>query len=342
VLADLALMEDGVGNHRRARSLLDRAERLDPGNEDLAQTRAELEREQAPRVVTEATNRSIQGVQSESLIHVEGDQPVSASLRLHFDADQDWATVSSLRLADGSVAGFDGIRRRAEASLEWESETGVHIVGSLFTGAGAPGAGVAVTRPDASGSTSIKIELQRPYWEFAESLAENGVRDRVEVRREITLGSRLSASIGGAVNRYGLAGAPNAASNVAATGGIALLLASRPQLSLAYDFDGEYLLSAASRTAADGTIFQPLPLTSHEVHSASLTAAKQLTRNLRVDGAGGIEVDRFGGHAPFVDLNLKYAPRGHFGAQVDFDRRLYFLDTTRSVTSLSGRIFWRF
>jgi hypothetical protein len=144
------------------------------------------------------------------------------------------------------------------------------------------------------------------------------------------------------VNRYGLAGAPNAASNVAATGGVTLQLASRPQLAFAYDFDGEYLLSATSRTAANGIIFQPLPLTSHEFHSGSMTAAKQLTRSLRVDGAGGIEVDRFGGHAPFVDLNLKFEPQGHFGAQVDFDRRLYFLDTARSVTSFSGRIFWRF
>jgi Flp pilus assembly protein TadD len=342
VLADLALLEDGVGNHRRARSLLDRAERLDPGNEDLAQALAALEREQAPRMVTEATSRGIQGVQSESLIHIEGDQPLSASLRFHYAADQDSATIQSLRLADGSVAGFDGIRRRAEASLEWESENGVSVEGSLYTGGGAPGGGVAVTRPDASGSTTLNIELQRPYWEFAESLAQNGVRDRVGIRREITLGSRLSARIGGAVNRYGLAGAPNAASNVAATGGVTLQLASRPQLAFAYDFDGEYLLSATSRTAANGIIFQPLPLTSHEFHSGSMTAAKQLTRSLRVDGAGGIEVDRFGGHAPFVDLNLKFEPQGHFGAQVDFDRRLYFLDTARSVTSFSGRIFWRF
>ena len=46
VLADLALLEGGAGNHRRARSLLDRAERLDPGNENLAQTRAALDREE--------------------------------------------------------------------------------------------------------------------------------------------------------------------------------------------------------------------------------------------------------------------------------------------------------
>jgi hypothetical protein len=85
-----------------------------------------------------------------------------------------------------------------------------------------------------------------------------------------------------------------------------------------------------------------LPLVSREVHAVSIGGAGKLTRWMEANGAAGFAIDRFGGHAPFLTLNLKYRGRSRFGAELDFDRRLYFLDTARTVNTLGGRLTFRF
>jgi len=52
-------------------------------------------------------------------------------------------------------------------------------------------------------------------------------------------------------------------------------------------------------------------------------------------------VDRLGGSAPFWTARMSYGAR-RWGAQLDFDRRLYTLDSTRTVTSFRAGLFWRF
>ena len=116
----------------------------------------------------------------------------------------------------------------------------------------------------------------------------------------------------------------------------------RPQVDFEYYFDAEYRLHAISRQDPGGARFEPLPLRSREVHGASLGFTQRITRGLRLDAASGMAADRFGGQAPFVNLNLNYHPAGHFTARLDFDRRLYVLDSTRSVTSFGGGLSWRF
>jgi Tfp pilus assembly protein PilF len=346
-LADLGLLDESGGQRRRARALFERAESLDPENEDLREARTSLEYEQAPQIRAEAEIRRIQGAQSENRLRIRGDRQITEALRLQFTFDQDWASIRRVRLTGGSIAPFDGVRKHGEASLDREWESGTLLRGSLFAGGATLGAGAAVTRPDARGSTTVQLEFHRPYWEFAESLAQEGVRDRVEVSRETNLGQRLSARFGGAWNRYSLKPDPSAAETVAAesvvaAGGLAFRLSARPQVTLEYSVDAEYRLSARTGADAGGTPFQPLPLASREVHAATIRIAQPVTRNLRVEGASGFAADRFGGYAPFLNLNVNYAPRGRLSVQLNYDRRLYTLDTARTVTSFGGKLSWRF
>jgi hypothetical protein len=67
-----------------------------------------------------------------------------------------------------------------------------------------------------------------------------------------------------------------------------------------------------------------------------------LGRTIEANAAAGFAIDRFGGRAPFVTANLRYSGRGRFGAEFDFDRRLYFLDTARTVNTVGGRLTFRF
>jgi len=340
-LGALALLDAGAGRHRQARTLLERAASLEPENEDFERAIRDLDREQASRVQTEAMRRSIQGAQSEDLVRVIEEQKLGA-FRLHLGADQDLASVRSVRSATGVVAPFEGVLRRGEASLQYEWEDGTRLEGTLYGSDAGPGAGAALVHPDARGSSALRIDLRRPFWEFAESLAGGGTRDQVELRKETVFTPRISARWAAAINRYSLRHVSDAAASVAGQGAVTFRVAARPNVSLEYTFDGEYRLSTATRSDAGGIEFHPLPLASREVHSLSIGAAGQLSRALQGNAAAGFAIDRFGGRAPFASLNLKYLGRGSMGAAIELDRRLYFLDTARTVTTIGGRLTFHF
>jgi thioredoxin-like negative regulator of GroEL len=340
-LAALASLEASTGRQRQALSLLERAAGLEPENEDVERAIEDLEREQSARIRMEAVLRSIQGAQSEDLMHVVGEQMLGA-FRLHVGVDQDVASVRSIHSPDGTIAPFHGALRGGEASVRYELNDGTRLEGTVFGSDAGPGAGATVLRPDSDGVSELRIEFGRPYWEFAESLAGGGTRDQFELRRETVLGRRVSARLGAALNRYGLQHVSNAASSVAGQAGLTLNVAARPNVFLEYNFDGEHKLNAATREGPGGIEFHPLPLVSREVHAVSIGAEGKLTRAVEANAAAGFAIDRLGGHAPFLTLNLKYDGRGRFASELDFDRRLYFLDTARTVNTLGGRLTIRF
>ncbi|MBV9507862.1 MAG: hypothetical protein JO323_22965 [Acidobacteriia bacterium] len=340
-LAALASIDASAGRDRRARSLIERATILEPEDEDLLREREELDRELSPHETGEFEHRSIQGAQSEDLIRIMGEQMLGA-FRLRFGLDQDIASVQSVRSVTGVLAPFQGVLRRGEAAVQREWEDGTRMEVSMYGGGSMPGGGGAITHPDDRGSTTFRIEYERPYWDSAESLAGDGTRDRIQLNRETTIGSRTSVKLGAGWNRYDLKGVSDAATSTAAQATVAVRLNSKPQINLEYTFDGEYRLSVASRTDSAGIQFQPLPWVNREVHSAGLNIAGQLLPGVNVNAAAGFAADRFGGRAPFADVGLSYQSRGRLGAAITYDRRLYFLDTARTVNTLEGRIYFRF
>jgi hypothetical protein len=342
VLAALGLAEQGVGRRRRAQDLLDRAALLDPSNEDLRQTRAGLEAERAGWLRAETERRRTPAVQSEDFVRVLAERLLSRSLRLQFATERDTAAIPVLRYADGRIDTFYGTLRRAEAALEWESLDGTRLKAALFDGNSGVGGGVVATRPDPSGVTAIQVDLRRPYWDLPESLAQGGARDRVEVRRQANVSPRVSVLLAAAANRYSLPEVPAAAESVGVMTDVNVRLLREPGVALEYSLDAEYRFNGKTQTGPDNAGPQPLPLISREVHAAGVHAQKQLTRGLHVEGAAGLAVDRLGGRAPFWTAAVNYNVSRHFGARLDVDRRLYMLDSSRTVTRFWVGLQYRF
>jgi hypothetical protein len=234
------------------------------------------------------------------------------------------------------------VLRQGEATVQYETESGLRVEGAAYASDAGPGAGAAVTIPGAQGTSTVRLDLNRPFWEFTQSLAGEGTRSRVEVNRETVLSPRLSASLTAALNRYNLRQVSDAASSAAAQGRVSYRLLSHPQLSLEYNLDAEYKLSVATREAADGLEFRPLPLVNREVHSAGVSVAAQPLRDVEASATAGYAIDRFGGHAPFVSANVNYKNRSRLGGGIDFDRRLYFFNTAQTVTTFGGHLSFRF
>jgi Tfp pilus assembly protein PilF len=342
VAAAFGVMEQSAGRKRRGEALLTRAALMDPNNEDFRDALATIERERAGQVHAESEYRQIQGAQSEDFVRLSGQGAISLDLSVVFSGEQDHVSIRNLQRLDGSRGAFDGVERRSEAAVQWESEDGMQLKGSLFMGGVSHGVGVSAARPDLRGSTSAAVEIGRPDWDFSESLAQGGVRDRLEIRRDTTLNSRIAVQLGAAVNRYDLPGLPGAAASVAASGSVNVKLLRAPQLSLNYSIDGEYLTDAKVSQAPDGHSFRPLPLVSREVHAASVQFERQLTRGLHATGAAGVAVDRLGGSAPYFSGSITYDRSRHLGARVDYDRRAYKYDSRQISTSLRAGVLWRF
>jgi thioredoxin-like negative regulator of GroEL len=348
VAAALGALEQTAGRDRRALTLLDRAAVTDPGNEDFRDALAGIEKARAGQLGEETEYRRIQGTQGENIVRLQGQSVISPALRVIFSAEQDRVSIRNLQKIDGSRGAFEGIERRGEAALEWESEGGTRVRGSLFSGDSARasdssyGGGAMLVQPDLKGSTTVQLELRRPDWDFAESLAQGGVRDRVEVRQESSINSRTSVRLGVAANRYDLPGITGAAKSVSATGDVSVKLFRKPGISLDYSVDAEYRLNAKPSQPQDGSSFLPLPLVSREVHAGSVQFERQLARGLHAAGSAGFSADRLGGRAPFWSGSVTYDRFRHFGAQVNYDRRFYKYDSSQVLTTMQGGVFWIF
>jgi hypothetical protein len=279
--------------------------------------------------------RRISGVQADDLWHLVAEQPLTGAMRLRVAVDQDRVSIASAGLPGGSRGPFSGTLRRAEAGIGREWESGLRIEGAFVTSGSQQGGAATISLPDARGATIVQAELHRAYWDLPEAAAGDGVRDRVELRREMRVGERVSARAGADWNRYSVQGAPGAARTLGATAGVSVRVWDRPHVTLNYVFDAEHRLGVSPGNAA-------LPLANREVHSASIGVSQHLTRAMEIDGAAGYAADRLGGTAPFFSLNWRYLPRGCFGAQALYDRRLYLLGTARTVSTFGAGIFMRY
>jgi tetratricopeptide (TPR) repeat protein len=342
VAAMFAALSQSSGQDRLAQEIVTRALAKDPDNEDLRAALAEVRKARADRFDVETEWRRIQGLQKEDIVRVTAQSLLSKALRALFSVEQDRVSITSLQRSDGTTGAFDGTVRRAEAALEWEAESGTKIKGSLFGGDSSLGGGIALTQPDLRGSTGATLEIARPNWDFTQLLAQGGTRDRLEVKRDTTIDSRVTTEFGAAVNRYDLPGAPDAAESVSASGNVNLTLLRKPQLSLNYSLDAEYRTSIKNLPDSNGNIFRPLPLVSREVHTGTVQGDKQLARGLHAAGAAGIAVDRFGGHAPYFAGSLTYDPQKHLGLHAEYDHQLYSYGSRRTTTTLRGGLFWMF
>jgi hypothetical protein len=343
VLSGLASIEKQIGRWRRSDQLLAKAQKREPENGDLQAARRDIRSEQASRIFGDEESKTVPGQWSELITRLGGHALITGSLRAGANYDLNQVQANSVQRADGSQGSFDGTLHRGEFFLQNDFTSGLQLRGSLYRGETSTGGGFGMAYPDYYGRTTLQADFQRPFWEFIEGIADGGVRDRVELRRTLRIGSRWNGWMGVSGNRYGIEDDQDVARSVGSEAGLNFLITrSNPQLGVEYGFDMEHRLSIDSRTTQTGEIFFPIPLRNREVHSLSGVVGAQLLPELRTDGYGGFSYDRLGGNGPFMGLRLTYDRKSDFGAQLWFDRRLNSVNTGETVNRFGGRLLWRF
>jgi hypothetical protein len=321
-LTTLAQVEVQRGRWRAAERRLTGVLGLDPANEDVELLLAEIEGSQASRVRTDLEIKHVDGGQREESARLSGHARVTDGVRVGANFEGRRLTYLNSRTD----------RDRGEAFLQADFERGSLLRLSGFAGEDI-GGGVAFAHPDAGGRTLAQVEYRRAYWEFVESIIGRGTRDRAEVRREQTLGSRFNLRGAAAANRYGLGGVADVATSLAAEAGAAVLMWPRnPSFGIDYALDAE-----AVRSLTPGT----LPLVSREVHALGATTGVRFSRRLIGDAFAGYAWDRLGGRGPFTGGRLTYGGPSRLGFEVWIDRRLNAVTTTERVTRAGAYLAWR-
>jgi hypothetical protein len=300
-----------------------------------------LEGLRRPRVSFRLENKTVTQAQQEIILGIDAEAQLFPGVTggFHYAANQ--TDIDSVRLEDGSLGSFAGLRRRSEVFLSYHLRPGGFIKTSLLTDGSRVGTGLRFQRPDFQGLFDLVVDYKRPNWDFIEGIVNGTLRDRFQLRRVHRIGNGFSALASLVGNRYRTDQYPSAARSVGFEAALTYELPDYP-LSFVYGVESEYELSVATAKDLSGVPFHPIPLVSREVHFFDMAFWRRWTPACWTEGFAGYSVDRLGGTGPFIGANLKCEPRKGLGGHVWLDQRLDTADTRQVVRKLWGTLFWRF
>ncbi len=342
LLGFAANAENYGGNWPRAGQLLATASALAPENEDIARFKRDVRRLHAQHVMLDYVWQK-RGSSHDHITSLSGHADVTDHLQAGLLLADDRVIARNVRRADGRVGKFTGHRQQGELFLRLHGENGQLATLSLFANNDTPGTGFVFGFLNPLGETAITAEWHRPYWEFAETVLDDAVRDRLALKHTVKPTTRLTLSVEPGINRYDT-DAVDKVMTSASVDALAVyrLIDEQPFLAVAYGIGAEYDLSHKKGIDATGDFTRLFPLVSRELHFISLNAGYEFTDRTYGEVLLGYGYDRLGGSGPTVEGRLTHEFTDRLDAQI---RALYGMDTraTSADTSRVGAYArWRF
>jgi tetratricopeptide (TPR) repeat protein len=342
VQAARASFDAGRGRPADAEQHYQSAHQGAPERQDFADVLRELERQRSPKAFVQAEARGISGAWSATSTLATLEARPRPHVPVTLTAERASLTAPQFLFDDGHVAPLDARLSRFEAAVSAPIRSGTTLSAALFGSDRGAGAGTTFTHHDLRGSWKVTAERGRPFWEFVESVAGDGRKDRISVQRDWRFSADTAAWAIVDWNGYRLRSEAGAASTALTLGVIRTVRHQAPTLTLQYGLDKEHVRSADVVTTTDGRVFMPVPLTSREVHLAGAVTRFPIHRIWEVDASAGYTVDRFGGRGSFVTARATPTLRAPVGLELWGERRLYSLTTTQRVRRSGIRLTVRF
>ncbi|WP_448189943.1 tetratricopeptide repeat protein [Azospirillum sp. sgz301742] len=340
----LAQVAERQGRWREAVGLYGRALDLSPDNKPALDARKRLLREFGDQARLDFDIFHVRNADVQRIGRLTGNQEVGWNSALRTTVERRKLDVDQARHPDGRLEAFHGQRTRGELSLVHDWDSLDQSRASLFFAQQTLGAGLGHDLRDGSGQTRFTIGLREPTYTFVEGIVNAGRRDRVSVLREQRLSERWLATLGGALNRYGLGAEGDLARTASLEGAVRYtFLVQRPIASVAYVLDAEYLGRRVERLDPQGLSFAPLPVTRREVHSLQLAVEDSFDNGFRYAAQAGWSYDRFNKGGPFAAGAVAYEFVEGLEAGV---RASHTISTSRGtgnvVDSAGGYLLWRY
>ena len=305
VLATKAEFKNRVGKWRNALTLYDKAIALAPQREDIRDQKESILEEHGTSAQISVEHQDIGHDRTEFFTRAEGVAAVNHALSLGIKVERDDADVDNVqRAANGGFESLNDAFYRGEVYLGYTLENSDMAKVSILAGESNVGAGGSYTLVDNYGKTVVGMEYNAPNWDFIEGVVDDGTRDRVYVERQQRINPRLVVNAAFGLNQYNVGDWDNVAKSSSLDGSIVYTIPSTHQmakflgqdgeLSIRYLLDAEYASSVDTVNGVNGP-YQPLPLTTREVHGLVLHVGKQISQPFRLEAFGGYARDRLGG-----------------------------------------------
>lgn len=345
----LAQAEERLGRWREAVRLYDRALVLSPDRVEAAEAKARLLREFGEQVRLDVDLFRVKNADVQRITRLTGVKELGADTAFRFALENRIVDVDQAPRRDGPPQAFHGRRSRAELSVvhDWEArdwDAPQQTRASLFLAERTVGLGIGHSVTHGSGETRAALHVQEPTYTFIEGIIGAGRRDRLMVAHDERLWQGLAASLGGAVNRYGLAGDPNLARSASVEGWVRYTFNDEgPIASVAYILDAEYVADKTERIDPRGNVQAPLPLVSREVHSLQVAVDHPVTDWFRYNLQAGWSHDRRNEGGPFAAAQVAIAPLPDLEIGL---RASHTISTARgtgnTVRAAGGYLLWRY
>jgi hypothetical protein len=326
--ADLNLR---IGNRGAGFAALRKAMKLDPGNEDILERQRAAVLVQGPFIAGGYQFRDTKGA-DEHLTRLTGQTTMSPTVSVGLEVENDHLTTDIPILnVDGVLENFSGDRHRATAMFGKLYDDGDEASLSVYAGNNTVGGGLHYGMWDRYGVTSAAVNLQRPYWDYIETVIGSGTKDNIRLERRQIITGNLQAILGGGYNHYNLNDNFDVASAAALDLNIAYtypysvtdMPGNEVILGAYYAVNAEYFTHIERGTTPGGASFKPLPAATYEVHSVNVSASKVLSSQLYVEGFGGYSIDRIGdADGPLFGALIEYAPLERLGIEFRLARTM--------------------
>jgi len=340
----LAQVAERQGRWREAVGLYGRALELSPDSKPALDARKRLLSEHGDQARLDVDVLHVKDADVQHVARLTGNREVRWNSALRYMVERRRLDVDRARRADGRIEPFHGQRLRGELSLlhDWDATLDQSRF-SLFAAPRTAGLGIGHDLRDAGGQTRLSFAWSEPTFAFVEGIVGAGRRDRLWIAREQRLSERWVATLGGALNRYGLAEEGDLARSASLEGSLRYTVrVQRPIVSLAYVLDAEYLNRRAERRDPLGNPFFPLPVARREVHSFQIAAEDSYDSGFRWALQAGWSYDRFNKGGPFAAGAIGYELWDGFEAGL---RASHTISTARgtgsAVDAAGGYLLWR-
>lgn len=340
----LAEVEEGLGRGRRALSAIDRALLKKPENDYLRAGRRRLARQTAGQVGLTHDYQRVKNGDVQHITVLSTLVPFDDRFEFGFRGENRELKTSDARATDGGTRVFNDGRQRGELSVSYGHDNGGTSRAALLGGRHSLGLELSHTLHRALFRTTLTGTYNRPYWDLVAGIVDAGVYDGVRLDHEHSLGPRLTATASLGARRYGL----DDDDDVMQTGTLSLsvrygLPSELFDLSLGYALDGEYVHRRDVRLEGTANRFEPLPVTTREIHTLDVTVGYDPLDFLRFDMFAGLGWNRYGETGPLGGLSVTYngLEPAEIGARLSYSEATSRGDSS-SAFSAGGFVNWRF
>lgn len=311
--------EQKRGNQLHAEAEYQKALQQEEGNEDYEQLIESLKQQYDDYIRYDLSFRHEDNGEDHIIQNVSGRARLDKTWVFAATASRDDFEVETLQRTNGNLQNnFKGARHLGSFTMLRDEDGKNPLSGTVHLSDDVVGASANYTWLNTVDDyTSLTINLRQPFWDLIESQVDGGHRTGGFVEHVHQFDQRWRGNIGVGFHEYGIDGYNGVDQTIDAQAGLRYIAHQTSTLTfdVGYGLFGQYLVKDGE-IAPLGAPFDPMGISSTELHNFDVTTQWQPSRWWRVENTLGYSVNRLGSSGSFGSLAITHMFNKRWEAQV--------------------------